>query len=43
MIMIKKYLKKDMYIYIYIYNIYIYIYPEERKEIIDNPGINILV
>ena len=38
--MIKKYLKKDMYIYIYIY---IYIYPEERKEIIDNPGINILV
>ena len=34
--MIKKYLKKDMYIYIYIY-------PEERKEIIDNPGINILV
>ena len=37
--MIKKYLKKD-YVYIYIY---IYIYPEERKEIIDNPGINILV
>ena len=41
MIMIKKYLKKD-YVYIYIY-IYIYIFPEERKEIIDNPGINILV
>ena len=39
--MIKKYLKKD-YVYIYIY-IYIYIYPEERKEIIDNPGIDILV
>ena len=29
--MIKKYLKKDIYIYIYIY-----IYPEERQKIIDD-------
>ena len=50
---IKKYLKKYIYIYfIYIYKIYrniyiyiyiIYIYPEKRPEIIDKLDINIKV
>ena len=36
--MIKKYLKKDIYIYIYVYIFpgYIYIYPGKRHEIVDN-------
>ena len=36
--MIKKYLKKDIYIYIYIY-----IYPEKIQNVIDNLDINIII